>query len=63
MMWITLWASCVQRRQVVDSAGRGLDCPLPMQLTQINEINDLADQGQIPMAAIRDPGPKHEMWG
>jgi hypothetical protein len=41
-LWITLWESCCQARQVLDFVGLVTPCLISWQFDDINKINDLA---------------------
>jgi hypothetical protein len=41
-LWITLWETCCQQRQVLDFVGPGLDCAAMQQAGSYSKINDLA---------------------
>jgi hypothetical protein len=55
-LWITLWETCAQARQVLDSAKAALFCAFFRQAEAINEIKDLQD----PRAITDSWNPGHD---
>jgi hypothetical protein len=66
MLWITLWASWVAARQVLDSTGLCCNCLIRQQGARLNKIKDLATiRGNPDGRRACHPAfaVQHDFWG
>jgi hypothetical protein len=65
-LWITLWATCQKRRQIIDAPGIGVLCPDLLHSRRMNEIKHLEEFHEICMVRRNSRAPESRQikkWG